>query len=59
MITRPPSSVCGVVMRAFSDTGDLVQVHCGTSSLLYRDELLPSEPEMSKLYTENFIPGAS
>jgi hypothetical protein len=60
MIKRPPSSVYDLVMRAFSDTGvsDPKSVALLRRSL-FDMNLLPSEPEMSKLYTEDFLPGAS
>jgi len=60
MIKRPPNSIYDVLMRALSDSGDSDPT---SVALLRRSfiemNLLPSEPEMSKLYTENFLPGAS
>lgn len=59
MIKRPPSSVYDLVMRAFSDPrgSDPKSVALLRRSFI-KMNLLPSEPEMSKLYTENFLPGA-
>jgi hypothetical protein len=55
MKKEPPSSVYDVVVPTFSDTGKLgskTVAVLGRCSI--KRNLLPSEPEMSKLYIEIF-----
>jgi len=49
-----------VVMPTFSDTGKFDPKAVAVLRRSFMDmNLLPSEPDMSKLYTEKFLPGAS
>jgi NitT/TauT family transport system substrate-binding protein len=49
-----------VVMPTFSDTGRFEAKGVAVLSRSFVDmKLLPGEPDMSKLYTEKFLPGAS
>jgi ABC-type nitrate/sulfonate/bicarbonate transport system substrate-binding protein len=49
-----------VVMPTFSDTGKFEEKPVAVLRHSFMDmNLLPTEPDMSKLYTEQFLPGAS
>jgi hypothetical protein len=60
---QPPEIVSrayDVVMPDFSDTGKFDPKAVAVLSRSFLDmNLLPSEPDMRKLYTEKFLPGAS
>ena len=57
MKEEPPSSV---LKPTFSDTGKFDPTAVAVLRRSFMDmNLLPSEPDMSKLYTEKFLPGAS
>jgi len=63
-IMHQPSDIVGraydVVMPTFSDTGKFEPKAVAVLRRSFIDmKLLPSEPDMSKLYTEKFLPGAS
>jgi ABC-type nitrate/sulfonate/bicarbonate transport system substrate-binding protein len=60
---QPPDVVSrayDVVMPSFSDTGKFEEKALAVLRRSFvQMNLLPSEPDMSKLYTEKFLPGAS
>jgi ABC-type nitrate/sulfonate/bicarbonate transport system substrate-binding protein len=60
---QPPDVVSrayDVVMPTFSDTGKFEEKPVAVLRHSFMDmNLLPTEPDMSKLYTEQFLPGAS